>query len=532
MNAPAHLRPLPAHREALPRPAGALDARANAILLAAVVLLCLLPFLLAPIPEQSDTANHVARIRILLDHAAGGPLGAVYRVHWRWIGNLGVDLPALLLARWLGVEQAVTVVDALIAPLTLIGMLAAVRAAHGRLTAGACLALPLLLSQTFLWGFLNFNLSIALALLVMAAWVRRPPQGLGRALLFGGGALGVWTAHAMGWGVLVVAVAGLELPCLRRGVRVMAWRALCAAPLLAPLVPMSLWREPGGAPLFHYDPGLLGTKVMDFATVLRGVSKPLDLALVGLIWLAALALVLSAWHGARRRPAAARLASAVEPRLAGAGGLLMLAVLVAPTTIMDSWGADLRLAPIAVTVALLSLRPLAVPRTEGVLALAGLLLFGIRAGEVAAAWQQAGERHQRQLALLERLPAGGRVGYLQLLPDCGTPWTIGPERHLGSYLVTRRQAFTNTSFVVRGADLVTVRDPGDAARWVDGSQAVPAVRCPGGAPDPGPIRAAVARMAPSFAAIWIVGSGAAPTPRGWHVLGQAPGSVLIARDVR
>ena len=108
----------------------------------AAMLLAGLPFLLARVPDASDYPNHLARHHVF---AASGmsALRGYFSVNWRWLGNLGIDLPALALTPLLGVELATRLASAAIAPLTVLGILMLSRAAHGRVTGSAMLALPL-----------------------------------------------------------------------------------------------------------------------------------------------------------------------------------------------------------------------------------------------------------------------------------------------------------------------------------------------------------------------------------------------------
>ena len=247
---------------------------------AVLALLAALPLAIAPIPLMSDLPNHVARHHILAQSlfGAGNPHWAVA---WRWIGNLGVDLPAVLLTPWLGAEQATRLVVLLIAPLTVLGLIALGRAAHGRVTPGVALSLPFAFAQPWHYGFVNSCLSVALALFVAAAWLRRPADSPWRGLGFALAAIGVWSAHIMGWGVLLLLVAGAELG--RRDWRSLPGRAIRTAPLLLPVVPLLVWRSARAGPAFVYPAHPLTEKAVDLATMLKGVSQPFDLAMLALL---------------------------------------------------------------------------------------------------------------------------------------------------------------------------------------------------------------------------------------------------------
>jgi hypothetical protein len=470
----------------------------------------LLPMLWPAVPGMADLPNHLARHHVLAGAGQGGALARWFRVDWRWIGNLGVDLPVLVLTPWLGVEAATRAVAALIAPLTVLGLAALARAAHGRMTAGAALALPLAMAQPWMYGFVNYTLAIALGLLAGALWIgwRRGPRW--RAAMFAPVALAVWTAHVMGWAVLLLLVAGHELARVR-DVRGLVRRALCAAPLLVPLAPMLAWSA--GAAGWSYDRHLLVAKAMNFVTVLKGSERGVDLALTAaMLGGGALAL----WWSRR-----------VDSGLAIAAALLALATLALPTTVLGSWGADLRLAPVAVAVALVAVSP-AAPARERLLLAVGLALFAVRVAEVTADWTARGRALDARLALLERVPRGSRMGFVAVETACGTPWRLTPDRKLGAYAVVRRDAFANTLFQIPGSDLMTLREPADRGRWYDGSQDV-AARCPGGADRAALEQRLAAMRRAGFATVWVSALPSRQPLAGWRRVARVGDDVLLGR---
>ncbi len=488
------------------------------VLAGALAMLCWLPYLMSPIIEASDAGSHVSRIYVM-SQGPGSAVARFFQVHWRWIGNLGVDLPALLLAPLCGAEAAVRIVTAATASLTLFAIHALARSAHGTFVGPAALALPFVFSQPVAWGFLNYDLSVALALLVAAAWLRRPPQGAATACLFGIAGCAVWTAHAMGWGILLIAVAGFEIGAVWPDIRRAKGRLARFIPLLLPVVPMLLWRSDGAGPLFAYDAQLVRAKAMHFLMVLRAIDPLADIVMLGLVaLLALLGLVL-----ARR----------IERRMAVAAALLVIAVVLAPTRLFGSWAADMRLAPVAAILCIAAIPPGAFPRANRGFLLVGAALLLVRIAALAAQWHGDGARHRAQLALLDAVPRGSRVGFIVLKTGCGGSWRLRAEPHLGSYAIVRRDAFSNTMFSVPGSDIVSVRQPADVA-WIDGSQMIETRRCPSGVPDPAAMRSAVKRVAGSFDYLWIVASDGGPLPRlaplpDFHRLGTAPGALMLGR---
>ncbi|MDB5712829.1 MAG: conserved rane protein of unknown function [Sphingomonadales bacterium] len=480
------------------------DRRLWLILLVAVSAL---PMLVVSIPGAADYPNHLARVFVFSQIGRGTALDGYFAVDWRWIGNLGVDLPALLLTPVLGAELAMRLVSALIAPLTVAGIFMLSRSAYGRVSGSAMLALPFALAQPLLFGFLNYCLSVGLALIVAALWNADTRRGPLRLLCFAVGATIVWTAHIMGWAVLLILVAGAELASTRSR-RDLALRVLRALPLLAPAIPMMFGRTNGGGRLFWSDPHVLTAKAMNFVTILKGLSMPFDLGMTAVIGIGAMLALF--WAGRRK----------IDPRLGTGAALLLLAALVLPTTVMGSWGADLRLTSVAVMVAIMAIVPALSPSRERALIMLGASLFLLRVGWTSLQWREADRMLSARLKILDAVPAGGRLAFVTAGTTCRASWTLTPDRKLGAYAVVRRSSFTNTLFQIPGSDLMIIRSPADRAVWFDGSQDV-AARCPAGLPDLQAVRQRMNRMAiAGFTGIWVAGIDreALPILPNYHVV--------------
>lgn len=492
IKARAYARAWPMARKGLAVPAISPPRLNFAWLASLAALLALIPVLFVPVPGFVDAPAHMARHHILAWATSSDLLARRYLVHWQWIANMGEDIPAALLARWLGAEMATRLLSALIAPLTIAGMASLSRAAHGRIAAGALLASPLAFHQAWMYGFLNYGLGTALALLAAAWLYARRDEGWRSQALLGLVGLVVWTAHLVGWGILLLLAAGNELgrmssprdlmPAVRRN-----------TPLLLPLIPLLLWRShaDNAALSLTYDSYFL-TKLAVFLGIMRGTWMKLDFGLLaGIVVVAWLAL---RWASARR----------LEPRLLVSAALLAVVVLAAPDYLMDSWATDMRLAAVVMILLVLAIKPAADPRKERVIAMLGLSLFLLRLGSVTWAWSERSPLLEQRLRLLDAVPRGGRLGYVFVQPSCDT-WRLQPDEKLASYAVNRRDAFVNTLFMVDNARLVTLRDQRLQARWTSDSQKV-ANACPARRYDPGALRAKLDAMRhDGFDAIWVSG---------------------------
>ena len=86
-----------------------------------------------------------------------------YSFHWALIGNLGVDLLVLPLGA-ADRARARGQADRLAIPaLTVAGFLWVAREVHGRIPPTAYFAIPFVYGHPFLFGFVNFALSMAFA---------------------------------------------------------------------------------------------------------------------------------------------------------------------------------------------------------------------------------------------------------------------------------------------------------------------------------------------------------------------------------
>ena len=187
-----------------------------------------------------------------------------YNFHWQLIGNLGIDLLIEPLAPIFGLEFAVKLIVLAIPPLTVTGLLWIAREVHGRIPATAIFALPLAYGYPFHFGFVNFALSMAIALNLFALWLRLARSGhlRLRAILFVPLSCAMWVCHTFGWGILGVLAFSAEMirqhdamtvrkpgatiaERLRRGHWFEAWfrAGLGCLPLILPLALMILWRS-------------------------------------------------------------------------------------------------------------------------------------------------------------------------------------------------------------------------------------------------------------------------------------------------
>ena len=437
-------------------------------LLMALILLSGAPLWWPGIPPLTDLLGHMGRYAVQLDAGHSPHLARWYNFEWHWIGNLGVDLLVQVFGPFFGVEIATKLIAILIPMLTVAGFLAVAREAHGQVPPTAFFALPLAYSYPFLWGFVNFALSMALAFLAFAFWLRLGRLGRLRLrfALFLPLSLLLWTAHMYGWATLAVLAASAELTqnniFSRQWARALWSTARRCACLLPPLVPMALQFSAGGAGgqpwgrvWFNVD-----LKSRWVLSIFRDRWEWFDTASLGL-----LAAVLAV--------ALVRKAALARPLVLAASLLLGLYLLI-PHSLLGSAYADMRLAPYGLAVALLAIGQ---PRGRaGLWAGAALAFFGLRLMGTALSAYDYDQSYRQELAALDHLPMGARLLSLVGRP-CHEDWSVHRLDHLPSVALVRRHAFANDQWDAQGAQLISVRYGAAGLFQSDPSQFVVQPRC-------------------------------------------------------
>ncbi len=437
---------------------------------AALVLLCALPLLWPDVPPLVDLPGHMGRYRVQLDLASSPELQAFYSFNWAIIGNLGVDLIVQAFAPTFGIEPVVKLVVAVIPALTAAGLLWVAREVHGRVPPTALFALPFAFNYPFLFGFVNFALSMGLALLAFALWLRlgRQERWVLRIAFFVPISGLLWICHAFGWGTLCVLAFSAEL--VRRfdqsgNLLLAAWRTgLHCLALAPPLALMLAWRSNAGGETFDWFNW--EAKFAWLQMALRDRWAWFDQGALLLIIALLVAVLVT------RRP--------TFSRNLGASALFLLAVyLVLPRVVFGSAYADMRLAPYIFAVAVIAIRvPEGHLKLSRALALAGIAFFAVRTIATATSLYLYDARYDRELAAVDHLPAGARVVSFVGRP-CREPWAMSRLHHLPALATVRRNAFSNDQWTMAGAQLLSVRYTGGGRFVRDPSQIVTDARCGG-----------------------------------------------------
>ena len=443
------------------------------LFLLACVILSAVPLLWPGVAPLDDIGDHIGSYRILAE-AGRGPLGRYYDVHWAAVGNLGVEAIVLALHRVFGldIEPATKLILLVIPPLTVAGMIALARAAHGRIPATAMLAFPLAYGPSFQMGFVNFCLAQALVLLALALWLYLArTRGIGwRIVLFALIAPVIWLCHALGWALLLTYAFAMEAARLAETGR--TWRQAVprAGLMVAPMALPALWMLRAGGDRVAGDSGgwYVIYKIRWVLTLFKEQWFAWDAAALIVVMLFGYAVIRS-----RRL--------SMLPLLAVPAAIGFAIFLALPYVFRGGAYLDMRMLAPAVVLAILSVR-IAPAGNHGRIAALATGFFVARLIGTTIAFVQIANAQERDWQALDALPPGGRV--LVLVDAQGEAGWGSPRRwHIAGLAIARRRMFTNTQWSVPGQHLIRPRvadaapydrdpsslafPPGSQGGWVD-----------------------------------------------------------------
>ncbi|MEE4451278.1 hypothetical protein [Novosphingobium resinovorum] len=396
-------------------------------------LLAMLPAIVAWAPQMTDYPSHLAGFKVMLDHGHDPFLTRYFLFKWEWTGNLGAELLMVPLTAIMGLEAAGRFIVAMIPFLTGMAIMAVEWSLRKRIGAGAILAFAMIWSPSFLMGFLNYSLSIAFALFVLAAWVRLENWRWRWAVMIPASFV-VWLCHVSGWGVMGVLIFGYEWS-KRSGWR--DWRPFLKPwSLVFPILPMLLGMG-ANSKVSYGRWGVLEYKWQILYGAMRSYDQTFDIAsLCVVLAVVAAALALRRFDG----------------RVGWAALILFVLTLAVPRQIFGGDYADYRLSTAALLVACLAIDW---PVRRWGLALAGLL-FTARIAVTTVTWYEDAQTARQLIGALAYVPEGSRVATAVAIPR--RQWFFGPFEHFGSYAVVRRSSMENSNFALPDVHMLAMRE--------------------------------------------------------------------------
>ncbi|MBB5712224.1 hypothetical protein [Sphingomonas xinjiangensis] len=441
-------------------------------------LMALVPLLWPDVPPLVDLPGHMGRYRVQFEYDQAPWLREWYDFQWSLMGNLGVDLLVIPLHKLFGLELAVKLIIITIPAMTVAGLLMIAREVHGRIPATALFALPLAYSFPFHFGFVNFAMSMALALIAFGWWLRLARLGRLklRAVLFVPISATIWVCHTYGWGMLGLLAFSAELVrqhdlaegqgFARRWLYPWFWTGMHCLVLAPPALLMVLWRSGG------HVTGQTGNwfnwraKTLWVVQVFRDRWQLFDLASLGVLFLLMFKAV--------RDP------NIQYSRNLTLSALFLLAVyILLPRIVFGSAYADMRLVPFMLAIAIIGIRPKPGMSMRGaaLVAAIGMAFFTARIGATAYSFFLYDKAYDRELKALDHLPRGARL-ITFVGETCYNEWRMTRVQHLPGLALERKLAYANDQWSMAGGQLLTVRYAAAGRFAHDPSELVTDVQCP------------------------------------------------------
>ena len=445
-------------------------------------VLLLAPLLVVDVPPLVDYPNHLARAFILASLPQDPFLSRFYMLHWAIIPNLALDLLAPPLMHLLPVHVVGRLLIALAVMLPVLGTVAYNTALGGRWwSLGVGLVAY---NSCLLYGFLNFSVSLGLALLLAAGWLRwredRPVFAIALAII---GAPALLICHLMGLVFFGLLIGGTELfrvyqsqnrhfigALFARGAILMS---ICAIP--AGLYIVSALEPLGG------DAGFLPftTKLLQLPEVFVNYSQPLDLAAAGVSGPAPLGCLLLR-QGRVPGPAACTIA------------LLLIGFLAMPYAWKGTSALDTRFTVMLGFMAFAGFVPGRWPVAFGqILASVVLLLMVARMALLTTAWA-ARQADIMDLRTVLATVSPGQAVYVAKggLKEAPAYWAanrrwrllsdgLRTDDHLGALVVIEHRAYWPFEFDIPSQQPIQTRQPyrnlamhiGSLPRWAEAANA-------------------------------------------------------------
>lgn len=419
-----------------------------------VCVLLLAPLTLVDMPPLMDYPNHLARMYALAFSGHDPVLARFFAPHWAIIPNLALDLVVPPLLWIMPVHVAGRLAIGMTALLPVFGALLYHRALIGRWSFWPLGAALFAYNGVTLFGFLNFQAAVGLALVAAAAWrhwlTRRPAL----AVVIGAGASTLlFFCHLSGVLMFAILVGAHDLTLLRA--RMLRWRDLPmrAAVFAIPCVlhAVSGFSQIAGGAEFRPASQKL------FAALILFTNYNMSLDLLS-AWLCAAILLVCFMRRWCTVPFEGACATAV----------CLLLFLVLPNRYKGTFDLDIRFAVMAGFIFAASLRRAAMPRAMGWAVGGGfVLLLVVRIGVLSAAWHLwAGE-----LAGFRRVIASVKPGDVVLTvstPSVRPDQRINPRYlsegtptydHLPALLLIEHRAWWPYMFAVPAQQPIELRPP-------------------------------------------------------------------------
>lgn len=413
-----------------------------------------LPLALPSIPPLIDLPGHLGRYEVQLHLATSPYLHQWFDFKWVLSGNLGVDIIVQIFAHQFGIEPTVKAVVTIIPVITTIGLIWIAREVHGKVLSTTILSIPLVYNYSFQYGFVNFCLSMAFALVGFALWLHLSNKQkfgwrFGAFLII---SPIVWITHVMGWGALCLICASAEFArefeqgnVARRGWIRSIWKVgLACFSLALPLLLLVVWRGDGSSMGMEQWPAM-ALKAKWAVMLLRDRWLVYDV-LSALAIYSVIAIGLFYW----------RLGT-VSLALGSAGIILAITAIIMPGVMFGSWFAGPRLIPYSIMLLLVAIRPSQIfsVKHQNLLMIFAVAFFIVRVTTTVVSFIIYSEEFDVELKAVNHIEEGSRVaGFVG--HDCGIKWGSPRFDLIQNIVILRRSSFTNGEWANAGSQSLKV----------------------------------------------------------------------------
>ena len=417
-----------------------------------VMVLVITPIAILQTPPLVDLSAHALRMYLVAYVSADQAPWEYFSFQPTFSPNFGFDAFFYLFALVAPFRVALTLASFVCFGILAAGIVALSRSLHGRVSPGAVFACVFVFSWPMQLGIMNFGVSVGLAFLCLAAYLRRPAPSIGNGVFLGALALLVWVAHVAGWGVLGLMVLGTEMARVIKAqarLREMGQAVLRGLPLAVPAVLTVIWitiftgdtaapQEVSAGAGYSID---WGQKLSYAISALRLQWPFFDLAVLGFAGLVAM------WGCLGRD-----IPLALPALLAGV--LLLVGFILLPPGIGTTYFLDRRMVMPLGMVVLVGLGPQAVSRFGRLIQGAMIGVSVLYMAVMTVAWLGMARHEAEQVTLLEPVPAGSRVLLLEVRACAPSPVDQWPVlRHPQAIMtLTEQGSFVNGTWDLPGSN--------------------------------------------------------------------------------
>lgn len=411
--------------------------------IAAIVLIA--PIWAVALPALPDLPAHIACFFLLAGGIKDPHPAHFYRLDWQFVPNLASEATVPLLSHVMGLIPATKLFVSVAVAAWVLGAAAIQRALFGRVGIAALMAAFFAYNGNFFWGFLNYDFTAGLGLLVFAGWIATANwQRIPRLALFTTMMTVVYFCHLFAEAVLLLMIGCFELDALVRDKAIVSQRTLARGiDMIVLVIPSALaffLLKPHAADGSHLEFNLLSTWDDRLGSAFQmhyDAPGYIILGLLALLWGVGL------WRGWLR----------VHPAMRGVLIVLLACVVFMPEWALGGWGVDLRMPAVLGAVAFSAIEFQLPPRWQYALAAAVMATIVFCAAGAGGNWAYYDRQYAEFRAALQNSPRGTKIMTV-LDGDAMGMASDQPYWHIAEFAILDRAGFSPLLFTTAGQHVV------------------------------------------------------------------------------